>query len=72
VLKKIRAGGFELFYTDGQTDTHDELLVTFVNPAKSPKEVSGGMCRGIVWATLAVLAVPCDGTSGIIREGKLR
>jgi len=70
-LTKISAAAVELFHTDGQTDTHDELLVTFGNPAKSPKEVSGVVWRGIVWSKLAVLAGHCDETCGIIQEGKL-
>jgi len=70
-LTKIRAVGVDLFHTDGQTETQDEPLVTFGNPAKSPKEIYGGVWRGIVWPKLAVLAGPCDETSGIIQEGKL-
>lgn len=49
-LTKISVVGVELFHTDGRTDGHHmtRLLVTGDNPAKSHKEVFGGLCRGIV------------------------
>jgi len=72
-LTKISVVGVELFHTDGRTDgrtPHDELLVTCDNPAKSPKEVFGGVWRGIVRPKLAVLTGLCDETCNIIQEGK--
>ena len=35
---KIRPVGDELFYTDGQTDRHDEVTVAFRSFAKAPNE----------------------------------
>jgi predicted NAD/FAD-binding protein len=34
---KIRPVGAELFHADGGTDRYDDLIVTFLNFAKAPK-----------------------------------
>lgn len=69
-LRKISAVGVELLHTDGRTHvmSYWQLVTTL---QKSPKEVFGGVWRGIVWPKLAVLAGFCDGTSDIIQGGKL-